>query len=156
MQGRTFRFESLLRLRSAREEACRRAVGARVQKILRMRQKRSELVQQLREQTDGLRQGLVEPCADLESLRMSRHWIARLRLRILEAESTIAGEQSILAQERSSLVEARKQRRVLESLKERQRAAWMDLEARREQRATDEVNAARAARLRLTREEFGW
>src|SRR5262245_4948537 len=104
--GRTFRFESLMRIRSAREDVCKRAVAARLQKILSVRQKRSELEQQLRDQTDGLRLCLGEQRADLDHLRMSRHWITRLRLRILETESTLVVEQSILAQERTALAEA--------------------------------------------------
>jgi len=140
---RIFRFDSLLQIRSAREDACKRTVAARLQKILGVRQKRAELEQQLREQTDGLRLCLAERRADLDHLRMSRHWISRLQLRILETESTLAAEQSILAQERAALAEARKQTRVLEILKERQRTAWLEAEGRREQRETDDMNAAR-------------
>ena len=88
-------------------------------------------------------------------LRWGRHWLGTLRRHILEIEAKVAGQQALLAGERVKLVAARKDTRVLDRLRERQRELRIERNARRERRQTDDLNLARYVRAGLANGDDG-
>ncbi|MFQ5424696.1 MAG: flagellar export protein FliJ [Phycisphaerae bacterium] len=146
---RTFRFETLRRLRKAREDDRKRIVAARLRTIATLGRQRDALESQVRQQTDVLREALTRPRAEIAGLRWGRHWVSRLRRQALEIEARIAEERALLAQERAELTAARKETKVMDRLKERQRELLMAEEARREQQDTDELNTVRFVFARI-------
>ena len=71
--------------------------------------------------------------------------MTHLRRGVLETESELTANRAMLAQERSLLVEARKQTQAFARLKERRREAYLVEAARRERIEADELTTARFA-----------
>ena len=145
----TFRFETLLRVRKQREEEEKRVVASRLREIRQLEQRQEALVNRINEHTDLARQAMRNQMLDLEHLKLGRSWVVRLRRGVLETQAEITKNRAILAQERSRLAEAAKQRKVLDKLKEKRRERFLFEEARREQAEYDEMNVQRFARLSL-------
>ena len=153
--ARTFRFEALLRLRQAKEDEQKRIVAARRRKITSLQRRHDALLAQVRAETDGLRACLSGSSLQMGGLRWGRHWLGTLRRHILEIEAKVAGQQALLAGERVKLVAARKDTRVLDRLRERQRELRIERNARRERRQTDDLNLARYVRAGLANGDDG-
>jgi flagellar export protein FliJ len=145
----SFRFETLLRLRKQREDERKRVVASRLRQIGEVRRRHDELLAALDEQTRTLRASLRDSSIDVDQLRWGRHWLSHLRRGILEADAEILAHRAMLAQERSLLIGARKEREVLARLKEQRRQAFLFESARREQMEADELVADRYARAIL-------
>jgi flagellar export protein FliJ len=88
---------------------------------------------------------------DLDELKLGRHWLIRLRRGVLAADAQITAQRGLLAQERADLTEARRQTKVLERLKERQRQAYLVELNRHERAELDEMNVTRFAHALLAR-----
>ena len=71
--------------------------------------------------------------------RARRRISRRLRRRLQGAESDLTASLREVEERRAELVEAMKERKILEALKEKQRRSFLLEEARQEQRLTDEV-----------------
>ncbi|MCD4761246.1 flagellar FliJ family protein [bacterium] len=140
-----FRFETLLRLRKQREDEEKRVVASRLRGLKRLYDHQVVLREQILEQTDTLRTVLREPLLDVDAVCVDRHCIARLRRGILEDEAEISTNLALLSQERAVLTNARKETKILERLKERQRAAYQAELDRREQIEQDDMNVTRYA-----------
>lgn len=138
-----FRFETLLRIRKQREDEKKRVVAVRLGRIAEVRQRQDNLLVAIDDQTNSLRDALRDQAVDVDHVRWGRHWLTHLRRGVLEAESELTAERTMLAQERSRLVEARKDVEVLARLKERRREAYLAEAARREQVESDEMNTTR-------------
>lgn len=151
----TFRFETLLRLRQQREDEQKRIVSHRLNDIRRLQQRQDTLLQRINDQSDLTRDALRDRQIDVDLLKFGRHWLIRLRRGVLETEAQIAAQKAILAQERSTLREALKHRRILSGLKDRRYMRFTAAETRREQAELDEnsvIRFARTARLQEVRE----
>lgn len=144
---RTYRFETLLKIRRAKEDTARRVVASRLRQIAEVEQRQAALSDRISQESEAIRSSLGEKNKnlDVEQLRWSRHWLGRLRLGVLEAQAEVAGHRAMLAQERVALSDARKQAQVLERLKERWRASVIAEADRVEARQLDEMNTARYA-----------
>src|SRR5262245_5600581 len=90
-----------------------------------------------------MRGALGSDQADVNFLRWGRSWLGRLQAGIRQVDAEAAQHRAALAQERAALAVARKETKVLEKLKERQREAFLAEEARREQRDLDDMNGVR-------------
>lgn len=148
----TFRFETLLKLRKQREGQCQRVVAARLRQIVTLQARRAKLEEQIARQADDFRRSLGAGSLDVEEVRLSRHWLLKLRERVLQAEAELAGQHAVLAQERAALAEARKTSKILETLRERQHSTFAAQLQRREQQELDELNMTRFAHAAMTRE----
>lgn len=149
---RVFRFQTLLRVRRAREDERKRIVAARLRKIASLGRERQALEDQIRNQTEILRETLRQPRTEIVELRWGRHWVGRLRRQMLATGARIAEHRAILAQERAMLADARKETKVLDRLKERQDEAIQAFERKREQRESDDLNLARFLHARINAE----
>lgn len=141
----TFRLEALLKLRRQREDEKKRVVAARLREIATLEQRRNSLLAEIDQQTEAMRQALSAPTAELDQLKMGRHWLVRLRRGVLETDAQIKAQRTILLRERAELAEARKDTKVLERLKERQQMAYVMALNRHEQLELDEMNSLRHA-----------
>ena len=151
----TFRLDSLLRLRQQHEDEKKRIVAARLREIAALEHRQQTLLTEIARQTQAMREVLTAPTVVVDELKQGRHWLIRLRRGVLELDAQLAGEHAILAQERADLAEARKNTKVLERLKERQRAAYVAGVNRREQAELDEMNSMRFAHALMREEDAG-
>ncbi|MCG8406220.1 MAG: flagellar FliJ family protein [Phycisphaerales bacterium] len=149
----TFRFGPLLRLRQQHEDEQKRVVASRLGEIRRLEERQRTLLGRIEEQTDLTRDALRRKEVDLDHLKMSRHWMIRLRRGVLETEAEIATHKALLAQERSKLSEASKETKVLSRLKERRWERFLAEQERRERVELDEMNVLRFAHAELERED---
>lgn len=140
-----FRFETLLALRKQREDEKKRVVADRLRQIAEVHLRQDNLRNAAELQSDALRAALRGDLVDVDQLRWGRHWLTHLRRGVLESEAELTTHRAMLAQERSFLVEARKESEALARLKERRRQAHLSEAARRERIETDDLNAARYA-----------
>lgn len=154
MAGRfAFRFETLLRLRKQREDERKRVVAARLRQIGELMERRNNLLTAIDGQTDSLRSALRGGTVDVDQVRWGRHWLTHLRRGVLDTDAELSGQRAMLAQERATLVVARKDTEVLARLRERRLEAWNVEAARREQIESDEMNTLRFAHASLTESE---
>jgi flagellar export protein FliJ len=149
--------EALLKLRRQREDEKKRIVAARLREIATLEQRRTTLLAEIDQHTEAMRQALSAASANLDQLKMGRHWLVRLRRGVLDTDAQLNAQRVILLRERAELAEARKDTKVLERLKERQRIAYLAALNRREQMELDEMNSLRHAHAMMGPEgEEAW
>lgn len=151
----TFRLETLLRLRRQREDEQKRVVAARLREIRTLQQRRQFLETEIARQTATMRDSLTATWMEVDQLKLGRHWVMRLRRGVLETDAQLTTQRAMLAQERTVLADARKDAKVLDRLKERQREAYLAEVNRREQAELDEMNVSRFARAMMKKSEDG-
>jgi flagellar export protein FliJ len=143
---RTFQFETLLRLREQRQKEQERVVASRLRQIQALEFRRDRLNEQISKQAELIRGAMQSREMDIDHLKLGRHWLGHLRRGVLEAQSEILTQRALLAAERASLVQVRKQTQVMDRLKEIHLAEYWAERDRREQLELDELNAIRFAR----------
>jgi flagellar export protein FliJ len=153
VKQKSFRFETLLKIREQKQDASMRAVAARLRAIQAITQRQESLQLRITQETAAIRESLQKTILDVDQLKWERHWLTRLRLGVLEADAEIAGHRAMLAQERAALTHARKETKVLSLLKERMRESFLAEQDRRQQRDLDELNTARHAFALITEHE---
>jgi flagellar export protein FliJ len=146
----TFRLETLLRLRRQREDEQKRVVASRLRQIRTIEQHRHNLEDRIAEHTEAMRHLLGLEQADVDQLKVGRHWMIRLRRGMLEAEAALAAHRALLAQERVKMAETRKDTKVFERLKEKQREAFLTELERRDRAESDDFNVTRFAHVVLS------
>ena len=115
-----FRFDTLLKIRRQREEHEQRVVARRLLQIDSVQRQISAIERQIQEETASLRATHQPGPIDLQRAMRYRRWLSRLHKGALEGEARMRFLEARLAQERVALLEATRQRRVLEKLRERQ------------------------------------
>ena len=144
----TFKLEGVLEQRKNAELARQRDVAVAQQKVLTLRAEIDALAAVARASAVELRSGQLSASALAAHQRFNlsvRHKLAALR------EQHVAAEREV-ADARGALTEASKQRKVMEKLREREHARWLEAQRRRELAEADEVarqieNVARLARF---------
>jgi flagellar export protein FliJ len=145
-----FRLETLLRLRQQREDEQKRVVASRLRKIKSIEQQKQVLQVRITEQVDSMRGLLTRGQMDIDQLKAGRHWMVRLRRGVLEADGAIVANRSMLAQERVHLANVRKDTKILERLKEKQREAFLAEIERQDRIESDDMNVTRFAHAVLS------
>ncbi len=92
---------------------------------------------------------------DVQDRNQRRVWLDHLAALLQSQEKEKAAANVELAQHRARLVKAWRDLEVLQKLKERQKAAWLDEQMRRENRDLDEIGQIRADRQRREKLAFG-
>lgn len=147
-----FRLETVERLRKQARDAQRRVVADAARTVGRVEERIVHLTRQLHDTLGGARETLRTGRLDLASLRgheLYRGWVHR---RIAESYTELACRQSELDVERAKLVEASKQLKVIERLRERRWRRYLADVAREEQAASDEAAVQLYLRRRQERE----
>lgn len=144
MPGRfTFRFDTLLKVRQQREDSQKRIVAARMRQLDELHRRATLLESRIADQTESLRETLRSGSVEIDDLKWARHAMIQLRRALLETSAETASQRAVLAQEQAALAEARKETRILERLRERQKEAHDAQNKREEQLQTDEMNVSR-------------
>ncbi|HYL27834.1 MAG TPA: flagellar export protein FliJ [Candidatus Nitrosotalea sp.] len=147
-----FRPEPLLERRRRAEAESQRDFAIRQRAVRESTQEIERLVEARRRCASALVTEASSRAA--RDLRLRDGYLAMLEAAIAQERRARATLEAALTTARTKLIAASRERRVLEKLKERRRAAFEAEEARREELAIDEGNARgheRAARERLTR-----
>jgi flagellar FliJ protein len=140
MKRFTYRLEKLLNIRASQELEQARALGVAL-KLEEAERLRSE---EIKERTDAARSQLdTGPRRSFRAgtlVHLGRT-VGQFTERTREAEAAYQDACSKLNQERDRYAEARKNRRVLERLKDRRHGEWVNENSRAEQSAIDEIAA---------------
>jgi flagellar FliJ protein len=142
----TFRLETLLRLREAtrEERQLQLAEAYRVDVVLQQRLRAA--VEELRSLRDRCRQAVGPGTVDVDRLVAAQRYELALRAFQRGLEQQRAAVAAEIERRRLALVEANREVRVLEKLREKQSARFQEEENRRDIRRLDEVAGQRAAR----------
>jgi len=139
----TFRFATLLKIRQQREDHHKRIVAQRLRQIAGVREQLASLDRQIRAEIEAIRRGQEPGTIDLQQAIRHRSWLTHLHKSTLEAQAHLQFLEARLAQERATLAEAAKQRRILEKLKERQWERYRQEQARIETNQSDDLTTTR-------------
>ena len=146
MSAYRFRLETLLRLRIAERDQRR----AELAKALRAEQVLLEELRQVEaDRADAavvLRQRSTPGAADVDALLRTNRYQHVLKARRSQLEAQIEQVRAEAERRRLALVEADRQVRVLEKLRERQQAAYRTRQSQLEVKQLDEVAAIAHAR----------
>ena len=158
-----FRLEVVRRLRKQKEDECRRVVAERLRQVSEVRSRISELTNRLHEEHAVMRNlagtkagdgrkpeaGTVSSAQALDVTDMRRHhaYVNYLHHAIAEADGRLSALQAELRDEQAQLAEASKQLKVIDKLKERQRARHELGLRRAELTEADEIAAQFARRV---------
>ncbi len=139
--ARRFRFplQTLLRVRELYEREAKRKVAAQSAEIARVGQLIEQTAAEVIRQQDVLRQRQRDAALDPLDLQRGRAWIAHLRRTIAGLHTQRATLQERLRQLQGEFREARKQRRVIDKLRERRWAEYARDRKQKEQAAADEL-----------------
>ena len=138
-----FRYETLLKIRLQREDQHKRIVAERVRQIVAARDRLASLHQQISDEQSAIRTGQAPGTVDIQQIVRHRHWLGHLHRNVLDTVGSIRGLEGRLAQERATLAEAVKQRKILDKLKERRLERHLRDEQRQETIAADDLTTVR-------------
>jgi flagellar protein FliJ len=141
-----FRLDTVLKVRKQREDVCRRAVADRLRQIAAVQAEIGSLQHQIGEEIGAFRQVHSVGRLDMTQIVRQRHWLIHLHQGVLMAQASLGDLHKKLEEDRRVLVEARKQTRVLEKLKERQIERHQKETARAEAIENDEIGNVLYAR----------
>lgn len=138
-----FRLETVLWLRQRQEEQAKRAVAEQLGRIGRVRREAGLLEDRIGQQISAMRAGPWVGWLDVMQMAGHRRWLSRLERGLLELRERLGQLQAELARQREALVEASKRAKVMQKLKDKQRARYEWMLNRQEIAETDELTAAR-------------
>ncbi len=127
-----------LRIEKAKKQAFAQAVG-----LVNQKQHQLEQIYGLLRQERAALAGKTTGLLDIDELLAHRRYVGSLELRLSHLHSELHKRQQLLDQRRQALLEASRDRKVLERLKDRRHEEYQ-LEMRRaEQREQDEIALSR-------------
>ncbi len=143
-----FRLESVRRYRRRIVDDKGRAVALARQEAARCRTRRDEIEAELRREMEAPTGKRLR----VSDLLAKTRWLEHLRSRLKACDQELAAAETRLAGALSELNAAWRDLEVLNQLRKRQKAAWLEELSRRERRDLDEIGQIRAeARRRQER-----
>ncbi len=143
-----FRLEPVLTLRQRSEDMQRRVVADRLRDLLRGREAMMELRRGVADAISQTRRDRVEERLDIAAALQGQRWRLHLARRIARQQADIDRIQSALRADREELARRSKDRKALETLRDRKHAEHVTEQARREQMEMDEI----ATQFRIRRQ----
>jgi flagellar export protein FliJ len=144
MKGFVFRLERLFQLRARHEREQARSLGQAMRDEQTRRDALDEAARALGRSCDQIAgAGSVAPAGTLMNLGLTVDAAAQ---RVEAAETSHRSAAENVASERERFSTARKERRVVERLRERRQSAWQEGRVRAEQRELDEHAGRRRSR----------
>lgn len=136
MKRFNYRFQRILELKERIEEARKAELG---EAVAVLNQEQASLEQLMR--TQETYQHLEQPAApcNLNLLGLNANYVLRLQREVLIQLERIEGIQRVVDERRSNLIEATKEKRVYEVLRERAESEYKLQRKRYEQEQLDEV-----------------
>jgi flagellar protein FliJ len=141
MKKYRFRLQPLLRLRKQQEDQKKRAVGTLLTQINDLQRQALELDQSIRAEGEILKQQYLQGNVDLEWVSHYRGYVISAQRAIHERIQAATRIQEKLHQARRDLVEAARQRQILETLKGKQQKHYERELQRKENRELDEIGS---------------
>ncbi len=137
-----FRLQNLLQLRRQQEDQKKQAVGALLAQIHEQQRQSLEMAAAIRKEGEKLKRQYQEGKVDLNWVGHYRLYVTHLQNAINERIKNVAQIQVKLNAARQELVEAAKQTKVLEKLREKQKQRYDKQIRRREGQQQDEISAS--------------
>ena len=134
-----FKLDGVLRHRERGEQHAQRAVAEKLADVTRLERELRALNDDLTTSTASLRDGKLTGPLDLSYLAAHRRYVADVTRRGAGLMQQIAAAQRLVDAARRELAEAAKQRKILETLRERHLAAWKAERSRRELAEDDDA-----------------
>ncbi|MHC4711937.1 MAG: flagellar export protein FliJ [Planctomycetota bacterium] len=142
MRRFNFTLEKILQYREQMEESHVRMFGKAVEVLRRRENELRRLMRELVEYRNHLAEmglGRVSP----RDLAFSRSYLTHCEAKVAEAADRMMAAARDMEEKKQGLVSARKERRIMEKLKEIKRRRWQYEAAREETKELDEVAATR-------------
>ena len=147
MRKFAYRFQRVLEVKERQEDAQQVVVGEALVVLTREQEALARLVRE-REATMAAARGQQAAVLDTPLLRLNSNYMQRLEREIAEQRKHVSQVEAIVAARRAKLVEAKRERRVFEILKEKAWAAHQEESRRQQQLELDEVGERLHARRR--------
>ena len=135
----TFKLAGVLRQREQVEDLRHRELAAAQAQVARLDGELRALDGTVRGATQDMRDNRLVGRLDMAYIAAHRRFTVAMQRRAVELAQRIAAAQQAVDKARAALVEATKQRKVLEKLRHRQHERWRAEVAMRETAALDEV-----------------
>ena len=143
-----FRLERVLSYREQLEKERQIALTRVHQLVVDHERKLMEAYSVVERAREELRQREADGEIDVEAVRAQRRYIATLKRRVSDVLKRLRKLEIELAQRRDDAVQARKECKVLEMLKQRRRGEHLDEVKRAEQAELDDIATKREVRKR--------
>ena len=140
-----FRFASNLRVKLRIEELKKLEYGRAIAALERERQKKAALVRERAETIESFRES-VNRAITPDDLQMHNNYLGVLKERIIKQDGVIKKAEELVEQKRLELVEAMKERKIMEKLKEKDYEIFVREEQIKEQKIQDETVSYRYSR----------
>jgi len=140
-----FRFASNLRVKLRIEELKKLEYGRAIAALERERQKKATLVRERAETIESFRESVIRAITP-DDLQMHNNYLGVLKERIIKQDGVIKKAEELVEQKRLELVEAMKERKIMEKLKEKDYEIFVREEQIKEQKIQDETVSYRYSR----------
>lgn len=140
-----FRLQSVLGVKQKVEDLKKNEFGKAVGLLARARQKKADMEQSKADCIDGLRNSIdknIEP----KDILLYNQYIDRLKHMIELQEAVIIKVEAYVEEKRAELVEAMRDRKTLETLKENDFEEFLEEEKKAEQKVVDEIVSYRGSK----------
>jgi flagellar export protein FliJ len=134
-----FRLEAVLKVRQQKLDACRRVVGRRQRRMQGIRDRIRGHQDEAKRTMAQMRVSLGEARTDILWLRRARLYIGTMQELAASAEAELGREAVLLRQEQQELLEANRQVKALEKLRQRQWERHQRIQQRAERFDADET-----------------
>jgi flagellar FliJ protein len=142
-----FNLHAVLRQRERIEEQRRRELAEVQARYLAMEAQLRAMDDEVRAVTDDLRQNRLIGRVDLNFLSAHRRFTMAMQKRALVLAEQMAPVKQAVVAARAALVEAAKQRKIMEKLREKRLADWQTEQSRLDLAASDEIAQQIGVRL---------
>ena len=136
-----FQLESVLRHRERIEKDRYRELSIRDAEMKRLEGELNSLNQELQGSTADVRDHHLVGQLDMRYLAAHRRYMLGMQRKVHALALKMTQQQKLVDEARRALLEASKQRKILEKLRERQHLRWKEAESRREESDLDEIVA---------------
>jgi flagellar export protein FliJ len=147
-----FRAQPVLRLRQQAEQATMRRLAQARSRVNAIDEEIRRLRGLLSQQDQLVRTGMLTGAVDIQYLSLYRRHVMALHRRVIDQANLFRTATLEFQQARGAALEARKRRRVLTTLKDKQFARYRAHLARLEQRQMDEVGSIGYSRRQMMEE----
>jgi len=134
-----FKLEGVLEHRRNVERERQRAVAENRAQMTALENQLRDLDQREQQSTQDLRNNRLTGALDMQFIAAHRRFMIAMQRQAMELAQKMAGVQRKLEEAQKELLEAAKQRKVIEKLKEKQLERWRAEMARSEANQMDEI-----------------
>ncbi len=133
-----FKLDAVLRWRRLQADAQQRVVAQRLRRLFELRGHIETVHAQISDELDLARTAAAQRHPEVQGLSHRRYWVSHLQRLAVQADQEVLAEKRTLATEQQTLVQAVKELRVLEKLRDRARERHRLAAARAEQAELDD------------------